>query len=1312
MFYKRTERFLVQKVDKLKKASTLNLKHFKVNIFPLPKAQGDKVILKTTKVQLPFFVLIHNSTIFYGQIDRFESLPKLNCILWLGRLPLLEKVCPREIKIVDKVGHDNENWSLIPNYANNDLMHSQKVDKEDQFTVVAGKREPALHKDLPFISSVCTKVNIGDRTHIALIDTGASLSTIKRSVIQGLIAEIKFKVNGKPMLWPFYILEDANNDVVLGLDWLRGYKVKISHCRDKVTVKLGSCRLEKKVSYGMTTNNKLKSKNSAFLNATVLLKPHCATQIEISCSKFIASSDVILQGDRDMEESKLIALGKSLFPMQDNRGLSYAINLSSAPIKLKKGTMLGALEEISAGQIVTVVQDLPQRTEAKLHSMKIESASELEAEIGSLVYGNNLTADQKEQLVCLLTKYRKVFAFSEKELGCAKGVEHHIELNERVPVKQRPNRVSQYEREIIEKEVKGKLESGLIVESNSPFASPVVLVGKKNESWRFCVDYRKLNATTKLTSYPLPRMDDLFDKLSGVKYFSKLDLVMGFHQIPMSKESQEMIAFTTTDGTFEFTRMPFGLCNAPATFQRLMDHTLGSLKWNAALVFLDDTLALGKTFEEHNRNLESIFRTFLEAGLTLKPSKCEFGMNKVKFLGHIVSEHGIQVNPEKIAAVEKFPTPKSVGDVRSFLSLCSFYRRFISFFSKLAKPLNDLLQKGVKFEWLEKHESSFQDLKKKLISAPILRHFQYGEETEIHTDACAYGVGAVLMQWQNEGNKRVRKTIAYASRSLNKSERNYFVTELECLAVVYGVEKFRPYVYGQQFKIVVDHCSLCHLLNLKNPNGRLARWALRLQPYNFTIEYTKGKLHNHADILSGFPYEKAPEEETGIEDRFLFSTIFQESPLTLPKLLEKRRNDNKIKEIIQEILKVKDGHVSSMKGIDDFKIIDGVLHHVNFDPDGRLWCICIPKGMREAVLQALHSSETGGHLGLYKTWCSVKSRFWWHNMFQHVRKFVEGCNICQVYSRRNRASTGPRLPLSPPDECFQRIGIDYIGPLPESSKKNRYVLVIVDHLSRYCEVCPVQTQTAKHAIQSLCKKVIYRHGCPREIVLDRKFTFKEFEEFCKSSGIKLSYTSVYSPSSNGLCEKVNDSLKRILAKLVGQDHSSWEAKLGQAVFAYNSAVHEVTRKSPYYVLFGREPFLKCDAQLNLCSKYLDSHKSDRIVNRVEIAKKVAKRNTERFQARQKQRFEESHWIVEFKVGDIVLHANFERVIGKVSKFLVKWTGPYRIIRKLGQLTYHIIKEDRATRVPRIIQAHARNLKLFHPSYRSCFNSEDENDCLP
>jgi len=290
-----------------------------------------------------------------------------------------------------------------------------------------------------------------------------------------------------------------------------------------------------------------------------------------------------------MEESKLVALGKSLFSMQDNRGLSYAINLSSAPIKLKKGTMLGALEKISAGQIVTVVKDLPQRTEAKLHSMMIESASKLDAEIGSLVYGNNLTADQKEQLVCLLKNYRKVFAFSEKELGCAKGVEHHIELNERVPVKQGPYRVSQYEREIIEKEVKDKLDSGLIVESNSPFASPVVLVRKKDKIWRFCVDYRKLNATTKLTSYPLPRMDDLFDRLSGVKYFSKLDLVMGFHQIPMSKESQEMTAFTTTDGTFEFTRMPFGLCNAPATFQRLMDHTLGSLKWNAALVFLDDT---------------------------------------------------------------------------------------------------------------------------------------------------------------------------------------------------------------------------------------------------------------------------------------------------------------------------------------------------------------------------------------------------------------------------------------------------------------------------------------------------------------------------------------------------------------------------------------------------------------------------------------------------------------------------------------------------------------------------------------------------
>jgi hypothetical protein len=332
--------------------------------------------------------------------------------------------------------------------------------------------------------------------------------------------------------------------------------------------------------------------------------------------------------------------------------------------------------------------------------------------------------------------------------------------------------------------VTNMLSRGVIQPSNSPWSSPVVIVAKKDGSKRFCVDYRKLNAITKTDAYPLPRIDDALDVLAGMKYFASLDLLSGYWQVKMSDDSVEKTAFCTPDGLFEFTVMPFGLCNAPGTFQRLMESVLSGLIPEKCLLYIDDILVVGRTFEEHLQNLREVLTRLREAGLRLKPRKCHLCQRKVKYLGYIVSADGISADPEKVAAVKDFPTPLDLKSLRSFLGLASYYRRFIPCFSSMGQPLYALTRKDAPFVWTGSCEEAFRRLKNLLTDAPILSYPDFEKEFFLETDASGTGLGALLTQKQDTG---LNQPIAYASRTLQSHERNYGVTELEALGVVWAI---------------------------------------------------------------------------------------------------------------------------------------------------------------------------------------------------------------------------------------------------------------------------------------------------------------------------------------------------------------------------------------------------------------------------------------------------------------------------------------------------------------------------------------------
>jgi len=451
-----------------------------------------------------------------------------------------------------------------------------------------------------------------------------------------------------------------------------------------------------------------------------------------------------------------------------------------------------------------------------------------------------------EEIITLLVEYEDIFIQPGGKLGRTDIVRHKIDTGEASPIKQRMRRTPHAQRELIDEEVKKMIELGVVEESDSPWSSPIVLVRKKDGTMRFCIDYRKLNSVTKKDAYPLPRIDESFDTLGGSQYFSTLDLASGYWQVAMDEGDREKTAFTTYSGLYHFRVMPFGLATAPATFERLMDKIMRGIQWKKCLVYLDDIICLGVHLKDAIQNLEEVFRRIRKSGLKLKPSKCDLLKEQVQFLGHMVNREGIQCDSKKIEAVKDYPKPKNIHDVRAYLGFVGYYRKFIPNFATKAVPLTKLLKKEEPFAWGPTQEEAFQELREPLMKEPLLVYPDLTQPFILDTDASGFALGGVLSQVR-DGRERV---IAYSSKTLSRTERNYCTTKRELLGVVSMIHHFRPYLWGRTFTLRTDHAPLKWLLNFKDAEGMVARWAARIAHYNFELIHREGKKHGNADGLS------------------------------------------------------------------------------------------------------------------------------------------------------------------------------------------------------------------------------------------------------------------------------------------------------------------------------------------------------------------------------------------------------------------------------------------------------------------------------
>ncbi|GFX99404.1 retrovirus-related Pol polyprotein from transposon 17.6 [Trichonephila clavipes] len=815
---------------------------------------------------------------------------------------------------------------------------------------------------------------------------------------------------------------------------------------------------------------------------------------------------------------------------------------------------------------------------------------------------SKLGDEQQRQLKALFNNFKGLFS---DQPGLTHVLYHEIDTGDKGPVVSRPYRYDRVKQGIIDYHIDKMLRDGTICPINSPYASPVVLTRKKNdlppdspEAYRFAIDYRKLNGITKYPRYPLPVTDDLLTNIPHTNVMSTLDLRSGYFQLAISPRDIEKTAFITRNGTFAFLRMPFGLSGVAPNFQRAIDIILKPVIGRFVLVYMDDVIITSPSFKDHLDHLTQVFTLLRDAKLTLNKEKCHFARDKLKYLGLIISKEGIETDNKKIRAIKEMKPPKNNREVSKFLGMTGWYQKFIPRYADICEPLYQLKKKGAKFNWSGEAQDSFDQIKRTLTEAPILQLPILIEQFNLFTDASGVGIGAVLQQNQ--------KPIAFASRTLNKAERNYTVTERECLAVIWALNKFKTYFGPLPVKVITDHAALTKLTNGKNLSSRMIRWALKLSEFNIEWEHRPGVQNVVADLLSRNPVDSVEGSQISCAALRALAINSRE------QFIKEQREDPELGHIYRYLENSDDGSVNATvceSWSQDFKLINGLLFYAKyFSTLGELR-VYIPGSLRKDIMKEFHDLPLAGHLGKRKTYLKLRP-----------------------------------YPASRPE-------------------RYKFILVISDHFTKWCEPIPLRKASAQAIANAFFDNYIARYGAPISLISDNgpQFISDVFEHLSHRLDIKHMKTVTYRPQANQT-ERVNRNLVQMIASFVEENHENWDQFLHEFAFALRTAVNETTNKTPAELFLGRKiitPF----------SKLINVTEDTKYVGRnIEKLFDEARRNMRKKHKSWEKYYNRRRRDVHIKVNDLVLiQTHFLSAAGRkqVGKFMPKFEGPYRVLELNG-----------------------------------------------
>lgn len=982
----------------------------------------------------------------------------------------------------------------------------------------------------------------------------------------------------------------------------------------------------------------------------------------------------------------------------------------------------------------------------------------------------------------MLAKWNKVFSKKDGDLGLCKIDKLSLTLTTDQPIYRRPYNVPHHLKDKLQKQLDLWHAADVIENACSPYSAPLVLVGKKDGGLRVCVDFRALNAVTKKDGYPLPRIDNSLDVLMGAKVFTVMDLYGGFQQFEVEEKDREKLAFTTPSGQYQFKRAPMGVANMPSLFSRAMNTVFAGMLWVHLILYIDDLLVYSATCEEHFTHVEEVLARLHSAGLKLSGKKCQLFTDRVEYLGHVIGPDGISPDPGKIEAIKGKAHPTNIKELRSDLGLFSYYRGFVINFSATAEPLVRLLGESPEdkalrkkltdglglpstdakarqaakkarnkslnaaFVWGAEQQEAYEALRKALISAPVLAHPDFSRPFIVDTDASNVALGGVCSQLDSQG---VEHPVAYASRTLSKSERNYSTTKREGLGIYWGVCKaFRQYTYGAPFVLRTDHSSLTSIYGLgEAPEPIIAGWQMALSAYTYDIAHRPGKEHSNADGLSRpslenlqptpddpdltypsfigfvgariephFPILKVSGEgkRVGTQKKPTHSSqLWAEqvtSSLSAPTKAEARAAqalDPSIR-AVRKYLQQEKGSDAVEKAVvleasrctiaDDIVYIWVLEQRTTRQPTlvPRIW---LPDSLTERVLKSCHDQPEVGHYDAARTLHRITSVYWWPKVWQSTQNWVQTCDVCQ---KRKTPRMQKRLPVQEgitPTHPFQYVAMDITElATADSSNGLAYVLVFIDMFTRWAELkvfshCP----GAAEVTEALYTQVVARHGAPEYLLSDNgsNMSAQLVKNVCAELATKHITSSPYSPQTNGMVERFNRTFKNLLALAAQEQPSQWLEYVPMVLFAYRTACHAALNDSPFFLLYGRDP------RDPLSYFPAATGSVDTVAYRRELMDKLSYARTvvQRTMHNQVDR----HRVTANKkaralpeLADLVLrerqeirntHAKNGVEPGKLQE---RWEGPFRVLRKIAPLTYDIQRVGTQDTE----RAHARHLKPY------------------
>lgn len=825
---------------------------------------------------------------------------------------------------------------------------------------------------------------------------------------------------------------------------------------------------------------------------------------------------------------------------EDNSAYVSVLNANDTQVWLTNFPVLVPLREFNVLYTRGSSGGTEEYRRAKFESLKVLITNN---------FDKDLNSEEREKLLSIIENNVEVFHGEGEQLTCAKDFKHYISLyTDTQPIFLRPHRIPQSQQKIVSDEIESLLKQGIIRHSVSPYNFPLVLVPKKvgsdgKRKHRLCVDFRKLNDVTISDKHPLGNISDILDSLGHSRYFSTLDLASGYLQIALHEDSMEKTGFSSGFGHYEYTRMPFGLKNSGASLQRYLNHILTGLQGLKCLVYLDDIIIFGKNLTDHNSKLQDVLEVLKKYNLKLQPGKCQFLRKEINYLGHIVGRDGLSPDRTKISAVLQIESPKTPKAVKSFLSVANYYRNFIPGFSAITEPMNKLIRKDVPFVWSAECEESFVLLKDKLTTPPVLAFPDWEKMFYLTVDASLYALGATLSQL-HEGKER---PICFGSRSLNPAERRYSTIEREYLAIVWAITNYRSYLFGRDFVVYSDHKPLSG--QGKHMPARILKWRMKLSEYSFVIKHKPGRNLIVADFLSRVknPVLLVKTRARAAKERLDAEEEATVSPPTADEPNHRPMTDDEIKEAIaQPGVEPK----RSSRYVGDVKII--------FD-----------EKEKQEIIKEAHFGLLGGHPGVFRTYEYLKKSVRWKNMFRDIERFIRACKKCQ----QNKYHQKTNVPMAitstaklPFDKCF----MDIVGPVVESRSGNKYILTLIDDLSKFALAAPLQNQESSTVAKALLNSFISIIGCPAVIHTDQgsNFMSKVFKDLCKLLKIKKINSAAYHAQSCAV-ERFHKPLGEYLRNYAGGDPTSWDEYLAPAVFAYNTHTHRTTMKTPFELVFGR-----------------------------------------------------------------------------------------------------------------------------------------------